>query len=116
MYHLWSKGKASDKLLQFVCRFEKQSGHPVTAVHTDGRTEFTRALNKFDNEDADVTVTTPFTPESNGLAERTHAGNTSPARTRLQESKLPQSLWHHARRYVADAYNTVRHLLTKKFS
>lgn len=111
---LRSKSEASDSLLSFIRRFEKQTGHTVTGVHTDGGTEFRRALDQLDTDGVDVSTTTPYTPESNGLAERTHAVITSLARACIKQSKLPMGLWHHAVRHVTDARNAVKHSTTKK--
>lgn len=44
IFPLQSKADATDELLKFIKRFEKQSGHVVRAVHTDGRTELNRVI------------------------------------------------------------------------
>lgn len=58
---LRSKSKASESLLAFGCRFEKQSRHSDYAIHTNGGTEFTRALDRLDKNGVDVSIATLFT-------------------------------------------------------
>lgn len=67
-----SKFEASELLHNFIRMFEKQSGHTMEKVHTDNGTEFTRALEYLGKEGVDISTTSPYTPESNGLVERTH--------------------------------------------
>lgn len=109
---LRSRSNDSDKLLQFVRHFEKQTGHTVNSVHTDDSAELKPAVIKLDNDGISVTITTLYRPESNGLAEQTHAVNISHKRTCLQVSKLSQGLWHHAIRHVDDARNAIKRLLS----
>lgn len=63
---------ASGVLLQYVKRFEKQSGHTVTTIHTDSGTEFSRATKTLTDKEAAFTTSTVVNPQSNGLAVRTH--------------------------------------------
>lgn len=52
---------------------------------------------------------TPYTPQSNGLAER-HVGTIlTAARAVLEQAKLPLIYWDHAVRHVAWCKNMVRH-------
>lgn len=70
---LRTKCETSDALLRFIRFFKKQSGHTVRTVDTDGGTELRRALRKLDAQGVKFSVTTAYTPQSNGLAERSHS-------------------------------------------
>ena len=70
-YPMRSKAEASEILL-YIKRFEKQSGHTVKSVHYDNGTEFKRALIQLTETGAITTTSTPHTPQSNELANRTH--------------------------------------------
>lgn len=103
------KADAADKVLRFIKYFEKQSGHTVRRIHADGGTEFTKAIDHLRDDGLNISITAPYTPESNGLAERTHQTVLSLARTCLQESKIPEKYWSYAVRHVVDCRNFVRH-------
>lgn len=113
-YPMKSKGEASQLLLNFIRKLEKQSGHTVKKVHTDNGTEITRALDYLDKQGVEVTTTTPYTPESNGLVERTHGVILSIVRSCLVQSKLDQSYWNYALRHATDCRNFVPHSKTGK--
>lgn len=78
-----SKSKIFDTLLEFVVVSRKKSGHMATSVYTDGGTKFKPALIKSYIEGVDETITTPQTPESSSMTERTNTVITSHARTCL---------------------------------
>lgn len=111
---LRKKGDASAKLLQYVRYFERQTGQLVRGIHTDGGSEFTKALTYARQQGIDVSLTTAYTPESNGLAERTHSTILSLARASLLQAKLPDDLWHYAIRHVTQCKNMVEHRMTGK--
>lgn len=108
------KGEASDVVLEFAKWFERQSGRSVFGFHTDGGGEFKKALRVLSAQGVDVSFTTGYTPQSNGLAERTHGIVLSMARSCLVQAKLPMRYWGFAVRHVADCKNNVPHSATKK--
>lgn len=112
-FPLRSKSEASDTLLRYIKRFEKQSGYTIAAVHADGGSEFTRAFEALDRDGVETSTTTTYTPESNGLAERTHGIILSMARTVLSQAAFPEKFWHYAVRHVTECRNHVRHSVTK---
>ena len=67
-----SKSEASEIVLRFVKRFEKQSGYKVPAIRTDNGTEFSRAFTSLTDDGVICTTNTADISESNGLAEQTH--------------------------------------------
>lgn len=109
-----TKGEASDELMDYVTRFERQTERKVKSVHSDGGSEFTKAFKSLNRQGVSTSRTTPYTPQSNGLAERSHGIILSMARTCLSESGLPFSYWNYAIRHVADCKNAVVHSATDK--
>lgn len=59
-----------------------------------------------------ITLTTGYTPESNGLAEQTHGPVLAMARTCLFETKLPLQYYNYAIQHVTDCKNVVPHTVT----
>lgn len=111
---LRTKGEASNALLHFMNVFERQSGQTFRSLHTDGGSEFERAMAKFEDMGIAVTTTTPYTPPSNGLVERTQGVLLSLARSCLVESKLPLEYWMEALLHVTKSRNIVIHSATGK--
>lgn len=109
-----SKGAASDALLKFTVWFERQTGETVKRFHTDGRKAFNRAESELLAKGVEVTRITLYTPQSNGLAERTHQTILGLARSCLSESGLPERYWDYAVGHVADCRNLLPHRTTRK--
>ena len=109
---LRSKGEASEALLHYVKCFEKQTGHTVHALHTDGGGEFSKARKALKSQGVKTTHTTSYTAASNGLAERTHGTILALARSCLLQSKLPLKYWGYAVRHVTMCKNVVTHSTT----
>lgn len=84
----------------------------MKAVHIDFGSEFRRARDWLARNGVDIFVTADFTPESNGLPERTHSVVMSLARACLQNAKLGECLWYLAIRYVVLARNIVKLSMT----
>lgn len=61
-----------------------------------------------------MSTTTPYTPKSNGLAERTHVVIITLARSCLDNEHLPHEIWNHSIINVVQARDTVVHSKTKK--
>lgn len=81
-------------------------------MHTDGGSGISRALQVLSDQGVHVSIITPYTPESNGLAERTHATILSLARTCLTQPNLPLQCWDYAVQHVSEWKNYVRHSVT----
>lgn len=103
------KSEASREVLQFAKWFERQTGSPVRSFYSDGGKEFLNAREALKDQGVDVDGSTPYTPQSNGLAER-HVGIIlTAALAALLQAKLPMKYWDHAVRHVAWCKNMVRH-------
>lgn len=107
-----TKGETSDELLRFVKCFEKQSSHVIREVHADGGGEFKRAKRALEDKGVKFTLSTPYSPQSNGLAERAHGVILSSARSCLLQAKLPVSFWSHAIKHVTACKNMLIHSTT----
>ncbi|GJP32765.1 hypothetical protein CLOM_g17363 [Closterium sp. NIES-68] len=95
-----------DDWLPFV---ERQSGHPCKSIRTDRGGEFlggdlTAWLKK---QGIEHQLTTSYTPQSNGVAERANRTILETARALLIESGLGNSMWPHAVRHATVARNRV---------
>ncbi|GJP55917.1 hypothetical protein CLOM_g14932, partial [Closterium sp. NIES-68] len=95
-----------DDWLPFV---ERQSGHPCKSIRTDRGGEFlggdlTAWLKK---QGIEHQLTTSYTPQSNGVAERANRTILETARALLIESGLGNSTWPHAVRHATVARNRV---------
>lgn len=106
-YPMKSKGEASELLLNFIKKFEKQSNRVVKKIHSDNGTEFSRAFDILKKDGLEITTSTAYTPESNGLVERTHGVLLSSIRSCLQKAKLPMTYWNYALRHVTDSRNVL---------
>ncbi|GJP33789.1 hypothetical protein CLOM_g18299 [Closterium sp. NIES-68] len=95
-----------DDWLPFI---ERQSGHPCKSIRTDRGGEFlggdlTAWLKK---QGIEHQLTTSYTPQSNGVAERANRTILETARALLIESGLGNSMWPHAVRHATVARNRV---------
>lgn len=64
-------------------------------------------------KEIEITTSTPYTPESNGLTERVHIVLISSLRSCLKQSKLPLPYWNYALRHVTNCQNLLPHSTTK---
>ena len=89
------KSDASPDLIKYVRWFERQASVYVKSLHSDGGTEFKQAQRELNTKGVNTTVSTPYTPASNGLAERTQGVLLSLARSCLIQAKLQLSFWQY---------------------
>ena len=109
-----NKSEASEKVLQFVTWFERQTGSPVRSFYTDGGREFNHARTTLEARGVELGGSTAYTPQSNGLAER-HVGIIlTAARAALHQARLPISYWDYAVQHVSWCKNVVKHSKTKR--
>lgn len=93
------------KKFKLLC--EKQSGKMVKVFRTDGGGEYTS--HEFQNlcDEAGIIheVTTPYTPQHNGIAERRNRTILNMARSMLKSRKLPKKFWGEAVSTAAFIHN-----------
>nr|ABW74566.1 integrase [Boechera divaricarpa] len=95
VYFLKSKGEAFDMFKNFKALVEKQSEQQVKVLRTDRGGEFTSTkFNQFcEKEGIHHELTTAYTPEQNGVAERKNTTVVEMARSMLKERNLPNQFW-----------------------
>lgn len=94
---------------RFVNCFEKQSGHKVCMLYTDGGTEIGGVIDELKNKGVQLSVNTSQTPESTRLVEIIHQKISSMALTCWKDAKLPVMFWNYAVRHGTDFQNFVSH-------
>jgi hypothetical protein len=97
-YHidiLKSKDEAFTKIKEFVLRWEKQLDLPVKTIRSDNGGEFVNhRVRDFLKEKGIVQeLTTPYTPEQNGVAERSFRTIKEGTRTLLLQANLKPKYW-----------------------
>ena len=108
---LRSKADVAEAMWDVLVRWERQTGHKVKTVRTDGGTEYMGSLQKRFREAGIVHQTsTRYTPQQNGRAERLNRTLLERTRCMLLEANLPSSFWAEA---IATA-SYLRNLLPTK--
>lgn len=92
------KNEVFQKFIEFASRRENEINAKIKYVRTDNGGEFINNLfnEYFKEKGIKHEKTTPYTPQSNGLAERTNRTLLDKARTLLIESQLPLKFWAEA--------------------
>lgn len=92
------KGRGLPVFQRFKVMAEKQSGKFIKVLRTDGGGEYTS--NEFENfcvtHGIEHEITTPYTPQHNGLAERRNRIVLNMVRSMLKDKGLPHSFWGEA--------------------
>ena len=92
------KSGAADALTNVVNHWERQTDSKVKRIRTDGGGEFVnKKLTNFMKQRGIIPEwTAPYSPESNGMAERTNRTLLEKMRTLMAASGLPDSYWEEA--------------------
>ncbi|KAG7302945.1 hypothetical protein JYU34_012939 [Plutella xylostella] len=95
---LKTKSEATDNIIHYINRFENEKGIRVKKIRCDNGGEFkNRKMESFCQERGTIIqYTTPYSPKSNGVAERMNQTLYNKARTQLNEANLPKHLWGEA--------------------
>ena len=109
---IWSKSEASMAVLRYVKRIQKQSGYTVTSIHSNNRTECSRAFTVLTDDEDICTRRTMDTPVYNVIAEMIDQTIMNDVRSCLEQSNLPERFWHYALRHILAAQNTAPHPTT----
>ena len=103
------KDEVFGKFLEWKALVEKSSGRKLKVFHTDNGAEFTSA--KFENylkkEGITHQLTTPKTPEQNGVAERMNRTLVKSVRSMLADAKLPH-------KFLAETLSNATHLRNRR--
>ncbi|CAH9143716.1 unnamed protein product [Cuscuta epithymum] len=108
IYMLKYKSDVFKVFVKFKRLVENQSGNSIKILRTDGGGEYTsKEFTKFCEDNGIVhEVTSPYTPQHNGVAERRNRTILNMVRCMLKEKELPKHLW-------GEAANTAAYLLNK---
>lgn len=110
-YFISSKTEVKDKFCLFCTFVENQLDKKIIAVRTDGGKEFVNKdfIHYLDSKGIEHQMTTPYSPQQVGVAERTHRSITEKARSLLAESSLPKAHWEDAFRVAVYLKNRSPH-------
>lgn len=108
VYFLKGKHEVTDAFIKFKALVENQSEQKIKVIRTDNGKEYVNNRLKQILEKFGIVhqTTEPYTPEHNGVAERTNRTIVDMARTMLLEAKLPRKYW-------AEAVSTAVYLLNR---
>ena len=108
---LTTKREAAPALITLIKRLERQTNAKVKAIRSDRGGEFINAsMRRFCNDTGiKQEPTMPYTPQSNGLAERYNGVIMGMVRTQLVSSKLPKYLWPEAAKISCFQRNRLPH-------
>lgn len=83
------KEEASELVLNFDWKFERQTSHTIRKIHRDAGSEFCKAYKFLERQGVELSTSTVYTHQSNGLVKRMHGGMLQMIRSCLLQSKLP---------------------------
>ena len=102
------KSEAFDTFNKFKAPIEKQKGCSIKTTHSDRGGEYTSQ--EFEeyckNESIQKRLTARYTPQQNGVSERTNITIVEIARTMMNEKRLPKYFW-------AETVHTTIHILNR---
>lgn len=106
-YMLKSKNQAFDRFCSFKRFVENQTGFHIKKFRSDNGTEFVSDIFKkfLDKFGIQHQLSIAYTPQQNGLAERTIRTITEKARCMLQDANLPKRYWAEAMQTAAYVKN-----------
>jgi len=95
---LHNKSGTMEAFKEFKALVERQTGRKIKCLQSDNGREFCNEdFDKFLKEEGITRrLTTPYTPQSNGIAERKNRTLMEMARCMMMQSKLPISFWAEA--------------------
>jgi transposase InsO family protein len=104
---LRKKSEALHQLKVFIAHAELQTGHKVKIVRSDGGGEYdSREVTRFlQDKGISQELTTPATPQHNGVSERMNRTLLERVRSMLDDADLPDSFWLEAALYAAHIHN-----------
>jgi hypothetical protein len=104
---LQEKSKVAHHLKAFIFRAEVETGQRVESLRSDGGGEYIsgEAQRYLEEKGIKHEMTTPGTPQHNGVAERMNRTLLDKVRAMLINTDLPQSYWYDALRYAAHIHN-----------
>ena len=110
VFFLHDKSEAKGVLKKFIRRVQNEFELKVKNIRSDNGSEFknTQVEEFLDEEGIKHELSTPYTPQQNGIVERKNRTLIEAARTLLDEYKTPDIFW-------ADAVNTACHAINRLY-
>jgi transposase InsO family protein len=104
---LHKKSDVLHHLQVFVAHVELETGKSVRVLRTDGGGEYVGNVSMayLESKGIKSEVTTPDTPQHNGVAERMNRTLLDKVRAMLTEADLPEMYWYDALEYAAFIHN-----------
>jgi transposase InsO family protein len=98
VYLIKKKSDVLDVFIKFKSMVERQSGHKIKVLRTDGGGEYvSKDFDALCEKDGIVhDVVPPYTPQQNGTAERRNRTIMNMVRSMLKGKHLPKELWGEA--------------------
>jgi transposase InsO family protein len=95
IFFLFDKFQVRDKVKTFVRRAQKEFGLPIKKIRSNNGTKFknTQVEEFLDEEGIKHELSTPYTPQQNGVVERKNQTLIDTARTMLDEYKTLDLFW-----------------------
>ena len=110
-YPLRSKEEVYSKLKEYIRVIENNSNRKIKVLKTDNGTEFInkRVKELLTTSGIEHQLSAPYTPEQNGLIERTNLTLLNKIRSLINESNLSKELWPDALKASVYLYNRTPH-------
>ena len=104
---LREKSEVAEHLKAFVARVELETGKHLKVLRSDGGGEYiASAVQEFlKSKGIQHEITTPDTPQHNGVAKRMNRTLLDKVRSMLHDAALPESYWYDALVYAAHLHN-----------
>ena len=114
VYLLRNKDEALDKFVLYKAEVENQLGRKIKRVRSDRGGEYLLLNNFCEKEGIIHEVTPPYSPESNGVAERKNRTFKEMMNAMLVSSAAPNNLWGEALLSACFIQNRIPHKNTDK--
>ena len=115
IYLLQSKNEALDKFKEYKLEVENQLEKTIKIVRSDRGGEYEGQFDAFCKENGIIHQTTaPYSPESNGIAERKNRTLKDMMNAMMQESGVTQNMWGEALMTSNYILNKIPHKVTGK--
>ena len=106
---LKTKDEVAECIRLYTLWFFNQRGRHISTFHSDGDLEFNNGSVRqtLQNIGADHVMSTPYTPQQNGISERSNRTLMDLVRTLFISTNLPKGLWAECLNYVTQILNAV---------
>ena len=116
VYFLKSKSETTDAIKKYIVWAERQTGEVLKCLKSDNGGEYINEnlAEYFISKGIDHSFSSPYCPQTNGLAERKNRTLKESARSMMYEANLPNSFWSYAIRYANFTCNRIVNTRTEQ--